>query len=138
MSEILTIGYEGTTQDEILTRLEAAGVALLIDVRAIPQSRKPGFSKRLLSASLEARGIRYTHLRDLGTPKPGREAARRGDAAGMTRIFAAHMATAPAKTALVQGVRHRTGRIARFVARTVNRIMLPWPRAIRLWCHAEA
>lgn len=104
MSSLLTIGYEGTVQDALLDRLQAADVALLIDVRAIPQSRKPGFSKRLLDASLEARGIRYAHLRDLGTPKPGREAARRGDGAEMARVFDAHMRTAPAIAALAEAV----------------------------------
>ncbi|WP_426954596.1 DUF488 family protein [Muricoccus radiodurans] len=97
---LLTAGYEGETQDAVLARLEGAGVSLLIDVRAIPQSRKPGLSKRLLGASLEARGIGYLHLKDLGTPKPGREAARSGDAAGLARIFGAHMETAPARAAL--------------------------------------
>ena len=104
MSEILTIGYEGAVQDAVLNRLAAAEIGLLIDVRAVPQSRKPGFSKRLLAGSMSARGIAYVHLRDLGTPKPGREAARRGDAAGMTRVFNEHMNTLAAKTALDQAV----------------------------------
>jgi uncharacterized protein YjiS (DUF1127 family) len=61
-SPIFTAGYEGRVQDELLDRLVAAGVAVLLDVRAVPMSRKPGFSKRLLAASAEARGIRYVHL----------------------------------------------------------------------------
>jgi uncharacterized protein (DUF488 family) len=69
-------------------------------VRAVPMSRKPGFSKRLLGGSAEARGIRYVHLQPLGTPKPGREAARAGRASEMERIFAAHMQTPPAQEAL--------------------------------------
>ncbi len=102
MTQLWTIGYEGAQQDEVVTRLQAAGVELLIDVRAVPQSRKPGFSKRLLAGSLGAWGIDYLHLRDLGTPKPGREAARRGDIDGLTRIFGAHMQTDPALAALQQ------------------------------------
>ncbi|WP_424136339.1 DUF488 family protein [Roseomonas chloroacetimidivorans] len=109
IGELLTTGYEGATQDAVLARLQGAGVQLLIDVRAIPQSRKPGFSKRLLGASLEAAGIGYLHLRDLGTPKPGREAARAGDAAGLDRIFRAHMETAPAQAALTEAM-ERAGR----------------------------
>jgi uncharacterized protein (DUF488 family) len=97
---IFTIGYEGRVQDELLDLLNASGTTLLLDVRAVPMSRKPGFSKRLLGASAEARGIRYVHLQALGTPKPGREAARAGRAAEMQRIFAAHMQTPPAQEAL--------------------------------------
>lgn len=90
---LFTLGYEGSTLDAVLARLRQAGVARLIDVRAVPQSRKPGFSKRLLGGTLEAAGICYTHLSGLGTPKPGRDAVRHGDVAGMRRIFDAHMHT---------------------------------------------
>jgi uncharacterized protein (DUF488 family) len=86
-----TIGYEASTLDAVLFSLEAAGVAHLLDIRAVPQSRKPGFSRRLLEASVVARGIGYTHLRALGTPKAGRDAVRRGDPATMRQIFAEHM-----------------------------------------------
>ncbi len=70
----------------------------------MPQSRKPGFSKRQLGAGLDGRGLRYLHLRDLGTPKPGRDAARRGDHATMRRVFAGQMATAGAQAALTEAV----------------------------------
>jgi uncharacterized protein (DUF488 family) len=88
---LATIGYEGTTIDRVITALREAGVTHLVDVRAVPQSRKPGFSKNLLAGTLAEAGIAYTHLRGLGTPKPGRDAARRGDTATMHRIFTAHM-----------------------------------------------
>lgn len=68
-----------------------------MDVRAIAQSRKPGFSKTLLSASLEASGIGYLHLRGLGTPKAGRVAARAGNTPELHRIFGEHMAGEPAR-----------------------------------------
>ena len=99
---LFTAGYEGTVQEELLDRLVAAGARLLLDVRAVPSSRKPGFSKKLLAASAEARGIRYLHLQKLGTPKPGREAVRAGKPAIMERIFADHMATEPAQLALAE------------------------------------
>jgi uncharacterized protein (DUF488 family) len=89
--ELLTIGYEGSTIDAVLHTLEAGQVGLLIDVRALPQSRKPGFSKRQLAAGLDERGMRYVHLQGLGTPKPGRDAVRAGHVAAMHRIFQAHM-----------------------------------------------
>ena len=91
MPDLFTIGYEGTVVDAVVAALREAGVTHLLDVRAVPQSRKPGFSKRLLGGTLEAAGIRYTHLRGLGTPKAGRDAVRHGDVAAMHRIFRAHM-----------------------------------------------
>ena len=91
MSDLLTIGYEGCTIAEVLAELCAASVGLLIDVRAVPQSRKPGFSKRQLAAGLDEQGIAYVHLQGLGTPKPGRDAVRAGHPERMEPIFRAHM-----------------------------------------------
>lgn len=95
-----TIGYEAATLPEVIGKLKAAGVEVLIDVRAVAASRRAGFSKSMLRASLQAEGIGYEHLRGLGTPKPGREAARKGRIAEMEAIFAEHMATPEAKDAL--------------------------------------
>ena len=75
-------------------------MARLIDVRAVPLSRKPGFSKRQLAAALHEAGIGYINLRGLGTPKSGRIAARRGDFATMRAIFAQHMLTDTAQVEL--------------------------------------
>ena len=101
-SPLFTAGYEGRVQDELLDSLVAAGARVLVDVRAIPQSRKPGFSKRLLAASAEARGIRYVHIQPLGTPKPGRDAARAGRVDDLERIFAAHLQTPAAQAGLAE------------------------------------
>ncbi len=101
---VLTIGYEGTTIDHLLAALQEAGATHLLDVRAVPQSRKPGFSKRQLAAALAEAGIGYTHLRSLGTPKPGRIAVRHGDIAGMHRIFEAHLQTPEAQADLAHAV----------------------------------
>jgi uncharacterized protein (DUF488 family) len=76
MTILHTIGYEKASQAEVLATLKAAGVAILIDVRDRPQSRRAGFSKRQLAANLEEAGIRYVHLKALGTPPEGREANR--------------------------------------------------------------
>lgn len=102
MPPLATIGYEGATQPEVLDRLMASRVDLLIDVRAVAASRRAGFSKSVLAASLDAAGIAYLHLRDLGTPKAGRDAARAGRTAEMQRIFAAHMAEPPAQAAFAK------------------------------------
>ena len=85
---LFTIGYEGTTQPEFIAALQAAGVERVIDVRAVPLSRKPGFSKNILAASLREAGIDYVHLRALGTPPDGREAARKGRHELLKRIYA--------------------------------------------------
>ncbi len=90
---IFTIGYEGATQAELIAALLAAGVERVIDVRAVPLSRKPGFSKNILAAGLKEAGIDYVHLRALGTPPAGREAARKGRMEEMRRIFAAQLET---------------------------------------------
>lgn len=90
---IFTIGYEGSTQAEFIAALKAAGVARVIDVRAVPLSRKPGFSKNVLAASLADAGIGYVHLKALGTPPEGREAARKGKHEVMERVYAAQLDT---------------------------------------------
>lgn len=100
MKPLATIGYEASTQDAVIARLKAAGVELLVDVRAIAASRRAGFSKTLLAASLAQAGIDYVHLRQLGTPKPGREAARKGRIAEMTAIFEEHLAEPAAQLEL--------------------------------------
>jgi uncharacterized protein (DUF488 family) len=97
---IFTIGYGEATPDRVIATLREAGVATLVDVRAIANSRKPGFSKTALSAALEAAGIGYLHLRPLGTPAAGRVAARSGRPAEMRRIFTAHLAGTEPQAAL--------------------------------------
>jgi uncharacterized protein (DUF488 family) len=106
---IATIGYEGATQPHILERLKSAGIELLVDVRAVAASRKPGFSKTLLAAGLKEIGVGYLHLRDLGTPKEGRIAARAGRTLEMREIFAAHMQTTAAAAALQTAVQAAEG-----------------------------
>jgi uncharacterized protein (DUF488 family) len=88
---IFTIGYEGTTVPEFIAALQKAGVERVIDVRALPLSRRPGFSKSPLKAALEEVGIEYLHLKALGTPSEGRTAARAGRHADMARIYAGQL-----------------------------------------------
>ncbi len=84
---LFTIGYEGATQDALIAALTAAGVTRLIDVRALPLSRRPGFSRTPLCGALAGHGIDYVHLKPLGTPPEGREAARRGRHDAMAAIY---------------------------------------------------
>lgn len=91
MPKLFTIGYEGATIDAFLDALSKAGVRTLVDVRAVPLSRKPGFSKRSLAAAAAERGISYRHLQRLGTPAEGRNAARAHDHATMRRVYLEHL-----------------------------------------------
>ena len=70
---VFTIGYEGKTILDFLDILQANGIEQIIDVREIPISRKTGFSKSLLEHYLTSSGIRYIHIRGLGSPKQIRD-----------------------------------------------------------------
>lgn len=97
---LFTIGYEQTPAKAVLDELEHAGVKLLVDVRAVASSRRPGFSKSQLAAGLDERGISYLHLRGLGTPKEGRMAARAGKYDQLEKIYTRHLKTPEAKEQL--------------------------------------
>ena len=88
---IFTIGYEGSTVGEFVAALQKAGVQRVIDVRALPLSRRPGFSKSPLRTALEGYGIEYVHLKALGTPSEGRAAARAGRHEDLKRIYAGQL-----------------------------------------------
>lgn len=90
---LFTIGYEGATQAEVIAALKSAGVERVIDVRAVPLSRRPGFSKNVFAAGLRDAGIDYVHLKALGTPPDGREAARKGKHDVMARVYATQLET---------------------------------------------
>src|SRR6202049_118180 len=98
--KLFTIGYEQTPAKAVLDELEHTGVKLLVDVRAVASSRRPGFSKNQLAAGLDERGISYLHLRGLGTPKDGRIAARSGQFDALHKIYAKHLKTPQAREEL--------------------------------------
>lgn len=100
MSELLTIGYEGTTIIDFVSTLKTANVKTLIDVRELPLSRKKGFSKNSLRIAVEEVGINYLHFRDLGDPKPGRDAAKSGDFDKFQKIFTEHLSTKKCQDAI--------------------------------------
>ena len=74
--------------DEFLAALRQASVERVIDVRAVPNSRRPGFSKNPLKNALAEVGIDHVHLKALGTPADGRAAARAGRQEDLERIYA--------------------------------------------------
>ncbi len=102
---LFTIGYERDTLDGVVGRLMNAGVAVVVDVRAVAASRRPGLSKTMLGESLREAGIDYVHLRPLGTPKAGREAARAGKTEVMREIFETHLAEPEGMAALAEAAR---------------------------------
>ena len=104
---ICTIGYEGGTVAGFIRALKDAGVEQVLDIRAAPVSRKKGFSKNQLAAHLSEASISYRHLRGLGTPKRGREAARSGDVERFERIFLEHMEEPEALVDLGEAIRAR-------------------------------
>lgn len=97
---LLTVGYEGAKIDDFIATLLSAKVTTLVDVRELPLSRKKGFSKNALRTAVEAAGISYLHIRQLGDPKPGRDAAKAGDYKTFRKIFGAHMLRPETKQAL--------------------------------------
>jgi len=89
--KIFTIGYEKATQGELIAALEQAGVKRVIDVRAVPLSRRPGFSKNVLANGLAEHDIDYVLLKALGTPPEGREAARKHDLKTLDRVYSGQL-----------------------------------------------
>src|ERR1700694_3949037 len=110
---LFTIGYEQTPAKAVLDELEAAGVKLLVDVRAVAASRRPGFSKNQLAAQIDERGISYLHLRGLGTPRRGGEAAGGGKFDALHKIYAAHLKTPQAREELdeLSALVRKSGRV---------------------------
>ena len=92
-TRLFTIGYEKAKPEAVLGELTRAKVRLLVDTRAVAASRRPGFSKKALAASLDDAGIAYLHLQKLGTPDEGRQAARAGQLDTLWRIYAKHLKT---------------------------------------------
>jgi len=107
---LYTIGHSTRTLDELIELLLASGVSILADIRTVPRSRhNPQFNRETLSPALQARGIRYAHVAELGglrksrrdSPNAGwRNASFRGYADYMlSEDFAAALAKLRALTA---------------------------------------
>jgi len=97
-----TVGYEHTTLPGLIAGLQGAGVKRVIDTRDVANSRRAGFSKKLLAASLDEEDIGYVHLRLLGTPKAGREANRAGRMDEFWRIYETSFMRPEAQLALLE------------------------------------
>lgn len=97
---VFTIGYEERTLEEFIGRLKRNNIEVLIDVREIPASRKPGFSKSRLSEILQTNGINYVHMKDLGSPKALREKLHRNN--DYESFFVEYRAYIDSKTEIVE------------------------------------
>jgi uncharacterized protein (DUF488 family) len=97
---LYSIGYEQAKPAAVLDEIKRAKIELLVDTRAVAASRRPGFSKRQLAASLDEIGVGYIHLQKLGTPAEGRAAARSGNTAALWRIYDKHIRTREAQAEL--------------------------------------
>jgi uncharacterized protein (DUF488 family) len=73
---IYTIGYEGLDMNGFLTLLRTSDVETVVDIRELPLSRKPGFSKNGLGDTLNLNGFEYLHVPELSCPKPIRDQYR--------------------------------------------------------------
>lgn len=100
MRKLYTIGYEGSDVSQLIATLQNVGIKVLADVRELPLSRKKGLSKNGLAAHLSDAGIDYIHYKQLGDPKPGRDAAKSGDFLTFERIFDQHMERPETQAAL--------------------------------------
>ena len=88
---IFTIGYEKRSIEDLIWILQARGVERVVDVRLTPFSRRAAFSMKRLHSSLEAAGITYEHVRELGNPPEIREIYLAGDAETGHRRFREHL-----------------------------------------------
>lgn len=101
---LFTIGYEGSSIEDFVGTLKKAEISMIVDVREYPASRKKGFSKNVLAKILENNDIGYVHLKGLGDPKEGRDAARGGDFEGFLEIFKKHLKSDEAKEDLKNAI----------------------------------
>lgn len=89
---LFTIGYEGRTPDQLVSTLRHSGVVRVVDVRQLPLSRKPGFSRSALASCLSSRGIEYIGLPKLGTPPAIRTRYKKsGDFARLKRDYLVYL-----------------------------------------------
>ena len=106
MPELYTIGYEGISQETLFQTLVYHDIQTLLDIRQLPQSRKPGLSKTALGVAAAGFGIEYQHLRALGTPRDLRYQRKLDhDEAAFRSGYLAYLATqGDATNALVEQV----------------------------------
>jgi uncharacterized protein (DUF488 family) len=90
---LFTLGYEGVSLEAFIACLKKAGMRQVLDIRELPLSRKRGFSKNALAATLHEVGIGYSHIPALGCPRPIRNRYKAdGDWRAYVKAFSAYLA----------------------------------------------
>jgi uncharacterized protein (DUF488 family) len=89
--QIISVGYESRSLEELVQVLQRAGVELLLDVRELPLSRRKGFSKTPLSNRLTESGIEYRHVKVAGNPYR----QQRGNTERCLALYSAHLTRNP-------------------------------------------
>jgi uncharacterized protein (DUF488 family) len=99
---LYTLGHSTRTLDQLVAPLAQAGVRELVDVRALPRSRRhPHLAAEQLARTLPTRGIAYTHEPRLGGfRRPHAESSNSGWEHPAFRGYADHMASADFLAAL--------------------------------------
>jgi uncharacterized protein (DUF488 family) len=111
MPPVFTLGHSTRPLEELLRMLAEQDIAVLVDVRRYPGSRRhPQFSREALAPALAAVGIEYVHEPDLG----GRRVARPGSPHTAWRVeafrgYADHMESPEFGAALAR-LSERAGR----------------------------
>ena len=99
---IATVGHSTRAQDELIAMLKEAGVALLVDVRRFPGSRRhPQFGQARLRTALADHGIGYRHEPDLGGRRePRADSPNTAWRVAGFRGYADHMASGEFRAAI--------------------------------------
>lgn len=88
-STLYTVGYEKRTQEEFFRILAEAGVQVLMDVRDVAWSHKPGFAKGALAETAATAGMEYVHAQFAGNPKALR--VQESDTPGLIGAYEKHL-----------------------------------------------
>ena len=104
---VFTIGHSTRPIGEFVELLHSHGIRQIVDIRTIPKSRRnPQFKGDSLAASLDAAGIGYVHLKDLGGLRHAkRDSVNLGWRNASFRGFADYMQTPEFAGALDRAIR---------------------------------
>lgn len=104
MIPIYTLGHSTLPIEVFLAVLATHGVERLVDIRTIPRSRhNPQFAMEALRSSVEAHGIAYAWLRELGgLRRPHPESINKGWRNASFRGYADYMQTEAFEAALAR------------------------------------
>ncbi len=92
--KLMTCGYQGLKPEQLFDLLMSNHVRAIVDLRELPLSRKPGFSKSALAVSASKHDLEYIHIPALGCPRDIRHDYRADhDWARYTRRYLSHLKT---------------------------------------------